>query len=80
MCGCVSGAAGAADRLREAVFLKEQQCELPGALQHPTTGQQPDQVRGQLAHPEGSTRVLHIILLPERLLRLFIGNIFQYCK
>lgn len=43
---CVQGAAGAADGLREAVHLTEQQCQLPGALQHPATGQQPDQVSG----------------------------------
>lgn len=46
MCACVPGAAGAADGLGEAVRLAEQQCELPGALQHPATGQQPDQVSG----------------------------------
>lgn len=46
MCACVPGAAGAADRLGEAVLLSEQQCELAGALQHPATGQQPDQVSG----------------------------------
>lgn len=46
MCACVvAGAAGAADGLREAVLLAGQQCELPGALQRPATGQQPDQVR-----------------------------------
>lgn len=42
---CVSGAAGAADRLREAVFLAEQQHPLSGALQHPAIGKQSDQVR-----------------------------------
>ena len=44
---CVSGAAGAVDGLREAVFLTERRRQLPGAVQHPATGQQPDQVRGQ---------------------------------
>lgn len=42
---CVSGAAGVADRLREAVFLTEQQHPFSGALQHPATGKQSDQVR-----------------------------------
>lgn len=42
---CVSGAAGAADRLWEAVFLTQQQHPLSGALQHPAVGKQSDQVR-----------------------------------
>lgn len=45
MCACVSGAARAANGLGEAVYVTEQHNELPGALQHSATGQQPDQVR-----------------------------------
>lgn len=49
----VSGATGASDGLREAVHTAEQQFELPGVLQHPATGQQSDQVRGQHLFMEG---------------------------
>lgn len=41
----VSGAAGAVDRLREAVLLTEQWHQFPGTLQHPAPGKQPDPVR-----------------------------------
>lgn len=41
---CVSGAAGAADGFGETVLLTERQHQLSGALQHPATGKQSDQV------------------------------------
>lgn len=45
MCLRVPGAARPPDWFGEAVCAAEQHCQLPGALQHPATGQQSDQVR-----------------------------------
>lgn len=64
---CVSGAAGAADRLREAVFLTQQQHPLSGALQHPSAGKQSDQVRILYS----KQKKLHTII------KITIGNQFS---
>lgn len=67
---CVSGAAGAADRLREAVFLTQQQHPLSGALQYPSAGKQSDQVRILYS----KQKKLHTII------KITIGNQWQLQK
>ena len=39
-----AGAFGVLNRHRETICAAKQRCELPGAIQHPASGKQPDQV------------------------------------